>query len=209
MKVALNYTGLLRSWKQCKGNHYEYVWIGNNPDIFFYTDHNPSMWLEEREGDLFKNINWQFTQDQNVNFYPDPFKVHRYHERKVPENTYYQTMRQWHCGFIGFCLIPQNYDIYVRIRPDIIFNGPIDFSKYDCTGKTIYIPEGNDYGGCNDQFAFGNHEVMKIYYSVYQNHHDLWHEGATFHSEGMQLANLNKHGVNIVRIGSPQVTIIR
>lgn len=210
MRVSLNYTGFLRSWQQCKGNHYDNVWV-NKPDFYFYTESDPFRLLEERELKLIMEpgIKAKFNQDQNPVFYPDPFQHHRYHERKVPENTYYQTMRQWHCGFIGFCLIPQGYDIYVRIRPDIVLSGPINFADYDCSGKTIYIPQGNDFGGINDQFAFGNHEVMKIYYSIYQTHHELWHEGATFHSEGMQLANLNKHGVNIVRIGSPQINIVR
>lgn len=210
-KVALNYTGFLRSWQQCKGNHYDNVWVNNNPDLYFYCDGYPTINFEKREAELFGGAIRRIfsTIDQNVNFYPNPFKEHRYHERKVPENTYYQTMRQWHCGFIGFCLIPQGYDIYVRIRPDIVLNGPINFANYDCTGKTIYIPQGNDFGGINDQFAFGNHDVMKIYYSIYQTHHELWHEGVVMHSEGMQLANLNKHGVQIIRIGSPQVNIVR
>jgi hypothetical protein len=184
----------------------------NNCDAFFFTDKMPQLLFENREVKYFQRDEEQhffWTKDENVNFYPDPFQHHRYHERKAPENTYYQTMRQWHCGFIGFCLVPQGYDIYVRIRPDITFNAPLDFSKFDCSRKVIYIPQGNDYGGINDQFAFGNHEVMKIYYSVYQTHHELWHEGALFHSEGMQLANLNKHGVEIVRYGSPQVNIVR
>jgi hypothetical protein len=110
---------------------------------------------------------------------------------------------------IGFNLIPKGYDIYVRIRPDTIFNGKLDFSQFDCTGKRIYIPQGMDYGGINDQFAFGNHEVMKIYYSVYQNCHELFNEGHKWHSEGMQLANLQKHGVEIVRYGAPQINIVR
>ena len=209
MRIALNYTGLLRSWQQCKGNHYDNVWVPNKCDAFFYSDIDPELIMEERELEYFHEGKLLFIQDENVNFYPDPWAKHRYSERMVPENTVCQTLRQWHCGLIGFCLIPQGYDIYVRIRPDISFNGKINFADYDCTGKTIYIPQGNDFGGINDQFAFGNHEVMKIYYSIYQTHHDLWHEGKIFHSEGMQLANLNKHGVNIVRIGSPQVTIIR
>lgn len=211
MSVALNYTGLLRSWQQCKGNHYDNIWSGNDCDHYFFTDNDPFRNLEEREAKyLFPSERRiGFTKDQNVDWYPNPFAAHRYDSNKAPENTVAQTFRQWHCGMIGFHLIPKGYDIYVRIRPDTVFNSKMDFSKYDCTGKTIYIPQGNDYTGINDQFAFGNHEVMKIYYSVYLNCHDLWHEGHRFTSEGMQLANLNKHGVNIVRIGAPQVTIMR
>lgn len=202
MRIALNYTGQLRSWNpQCKVNHLENIW-SYAADAYFYTDHDP-----EVIGHFEARV--KFTKDQNVNWYPDPFQHHRYHDRKAPENTYYQTMRQWHCGFIGFNLIPQGYDIYVRIRPDIIFNGKLDFHEFDCSQKVIYIPQGNDYWGINDQFAFGNHEVMKIYYSVYQNHHELWHEGTTFCSELMQLRNLEKNGVQIKRFGTPQQQIVR
>lgn len=202
MRIALCYTGLLRSWyPQCKGNHLEFIW-NYATDAYFYTDKDPEV-IGQYEARV------RFTQDQNVDWYPDPFKPHRYDSRKAPENTVCQTLRQWHCGMIGFNLIPKGYDIYVRIRPDIVFNGKLDFSAFDCSGKVIYIPQGNDYWGINDQFAFGNHEVMKIYYSVYQNHHDLWHEGVTFCSEKMQLENLNKHGVEIRRFGNPQQHIVR
>lgn len=218
-KVALCYTGLLRSWQQCKGNHYDNVWVGNNADLFFYTDKAPYYEkLETRELDYYELASvlegdygerGHYVQDQNTDWYPDPFKPHLYDKNKAPENTIYQTFRQWHCGMIGFNLIPKGYDIYVRIRPDITFNGKLDFSQFDCTGKKIYIPQGMDYTGINDQFAFGNHEVMKIYYSVYQNCHELFNEGHRFTSEGMQLANLQKHGVEIVRFGSPQQIIVR
>ena len=207
MKVALNYTGLLRSWQQCKGNHYENIWA-KETDLFFYTDKDPLDNVENRERE-FLISNSRFTKDQNTDWYPDPFKPHLYDKNKAPENTIYQTFRQWHCGMIGFNLIPKGYDIYVRIRPDITLAGPINFADYDCAGKKIYIPQGNDFGGINDQFAFGNHDVMKIYYSVYQNCHELFNEGHKFHSEGMQLANLQKHGFEIVRYGSPQVNIVR
>lgn len=209
LKVALNYTGLLRSWKQCKGNHYENIWQGNDCNLFFFSDKNPLQNMEAREIDYVYNHEFEFNQDENVDWYPNPWALHRYDSNKAPENTVAQTFRQWHCGMIGFHLIPKGYDIYVRIRPDTVFSGGLNFADYDCSGKTIYIPQGLDFGGINDTFAFGNHEVMKIYYSVYLNCHDLWHEGHRFHSEGMQLANLNKHGINIVRIGTPQITIIR
>lgn len=201
MKIALVYSGLLRSWyPQCKGNHGQNIWDVNELDMYFYTDEDPH---------VNEKFNSKFVKDEHVRWYPDPFKEHRYHERKAPENTYYQTMRQWRANYLAFSLVPQGYDIYVRIRPDIEFNGKLDFSQFDCSGKTIYIPQGLDYGGICDQFAFGNYEVMKIYYSVFENVHELYHEGKIFHSESMQLNNLQKHGVNIVRYQHPQVNIVR
>lgn len=200
MKIALVYSGLLRTWERCRWSHFEYV-VNPDCDLFFYTDECPFT------SDGKQVAHW--IKDEHVRWYPDPFKEHRYHERKAPENTYYQTMRQWRANYLAFSLVPQGYDIYVRIRPDIEFNGKLDFSQFDCTGKTIYIPQGLDFGGCNDTFAFGNYEVMKIYYSVFENAHELYHEGKIFHSESMQLNNLLKHGVNIVRYPHPQVNIVR
>lgn len=196
-KTALVYTGLLRSWQQCKGNHREYLWNGIQTDLFFYTDNDPEL------------VDCQWIKDEHVNWYPDPFKDHRYATRKAPENTVYQTYRQWRANYIGFAMVPQGYDIYCRVRPDTVLNGKLNFADFDCSGKRIYIPQGMDYGGINDQFAFGNYEVMKIYYSVFENVHELWHEGAIFHSETMQLKNLQKHGVEIVRYGAPQINIVR
>ena len=78
MKVALCYTGLLRSWQQCKGNHYDNVWVGNKPDFYFYTDKSPIENLEERESVLLYTSKIVYTQDQNIDWYPDPFKPHLY-----------------------------------------------------------------------------------------------------------------------------------
>lgn len=194
-RVALIYTGFLRSWDLCKANHIDYI-HSENTDCFFYTDKDPQ----------FPGV---FHQIQDLDFYPDPFKDHRYATRKRPENTVYQTFRQWHANFVGFCLVPRGYDIYCRIRTDIKFNGKLHFHEYDCSGNTIYIPDGNDYGGVNDQFAFGNYEVMKTYYSVYVNCHELWNDGVEWHSEGMQLSNLQRNKINISRFGSPQQHIMR
>jgi hypothetical protein len=201
MKIALSYSGYLRTWSQCKPNHYENI-ITPDCDLYFYT--------YTHEDPLYKDADnkYYYTRIPQP-FHDDPFEPHKFDSRKAPENTHNQTVNQWINNFVGFCLIPNTYDIYVRIRPDMKFNGKLDFSKYDCTGNTIYIPQGMDFGGINDQFAFGNHKVMKAYFSVLLNYGDLWHEGTIFHSESMQLANLNSQGINIVRFGSPQHDLIR
>lgn len=203
-KVALCYTGNLRTWERCKHNHKENIW-SNDTELFFYTYENPF--------DDFLNTSGLSSHWKQIvePFYPNPFGYHKYSERKAPENQVFNTMNQWINNFIGFRLIPKGYDIYVRIRPDLNFNGKLDFSQYPCSdeGNVIYIPQGMDFGGINDQFAFGGYEAMKTYYSVLFNCHDLWDEGTIFHSESMQLANLNKRGIQIVRIGSPQHDIVR
>lgn len=201
MRIALNYTGYLRTWEYCKPNHYENI-ITDECELFFYT--------YDFKDPLYKDADnkYHFTRIPQP-FYSDPFGEHRYNTRKAPENTAHQTLNQWVNNFVGFCLVPNTFDVVVRIRTDLKFNGRLNFHDYDCSGRTIYIPQGMDFGGVNDQFAFGNYEVMKAYYSVLLNCGELWKDGTIFHSETMQLANLNSQGINIVRIGSPQHDIIR
>jgi hypothetical protein len=210
LKIALIYTGQLRTWELCRHNHAENIYT-KDCSMYWHTYEEPDVKTVMSSDNLEKysidGFRWHFVKVPEP-FYPDPFKEHKYAARKRPETSVYQTLGQWHTNFIGFCLVPRGYDVYVRIRPDIKFNGRLDFTQYDYTGNNIYIPEGNDYGGVNDQFAFGNYDVMKAYYSVYLNCHQLWEDGVEFHSEGMQQSNLNRQQINIVRM-NPQVNILR
>lgn len=196
MKICLLYTGYLRTWDQCRANHQMNIYSPDT-DLFFYT-------YEKPEGVEFK----QWVQIPKP-YYPDPFKAHKYNERKRQETSVFQSLNQWCNNFVGFRTLPLGYDIYVRIRPDIKFNGRLNFTDFDVSGNNIYIPEGHDYGGCSDLFGFGNYNVMEKYYSVFLNCHRLWNDGAEFHSEGMQMTNLRREGVNIVRYGHAQIDIIR
>jgi hypothetical protein len=173
--------------------------------MWFYTYESPSFALLKDLSEPKHPHRWRQIFEP---FFPDPFKKHRYFERMAPENTVYNTWNQWFNNLMAFVQTTPGFDIYCRIRPDIKFNGKLDWDQYDCSKKVIYIPQGHDFGGINDQFAFGNREVMKIYYSVFINCHDLWHDGVLFHSETMQLENLRRNGVEIVRI-QPQHDIIR
>ena len=202
-QIALIYTGNLRTFMaECRTNHGEYIYT-KDCSFYWYTYEEPEIKTVLTHPNLEKysidGFRWHFVKVPE-SFYPDPFKEHKYATRMRKENTVYQTLAQWHTNFVGFCLVPRGYDVYVRIRPDIKFNGRVNFDDFDCTGNNIYIPDGNDYGGVNDQFAFGSYEVMKVYYSVYVNCHQLWEDGVEWHSEGMQLSNLQRHGINIVRI---------
>lgn len=183
MRIALIYTGHLRTWDKCRTNH-EGNFTGHDFVSFWHTYEHPG------NAPIFTAIPCEFYRDMND---------HRFNTNKRPEASVANSLNQWHNMFIGFCLVPCDYDIYVRIRPDIMVGG-IDFNQYDCKGNNVYIPEEKDYGGINDQFAFGSYEVMKKYYSVYLNHAALFDEGVTFHTETMMLKNLEKQGVNIVRI---------
>ena len=61
------------------------------------------------------------------------------------------------------------YDCVMSLRTDLIFQNNFKFNFNNLIENTIYIPSGNDYGGINDQFAYGKIEPMKIYMYIIDN----------------------------------------
>lgn len=210
MRIALLYSGFLRTWDLCWKNQCDNIWLSilnqyhTYPYLYFFTDKNPC--ISQECSDFMLEYKW--TPLPAKPFYPDGWAPHPYQANKSPEGNVYQTLRQWQGNFVGFSIVPSDYDVYVRIRPDIKFNGPLTFQKPE--PKTIYIPEGMDYRGINDQFAYGDYETMKVYFQVFENYHFLWRDkGVMFNSEAMQKANLENKGITVVRFGSPQHDLIR
>lgn len=185
MKVAILYSGHLRTWDRCKVNHERYLYT-NETDLYFYTYDHP------------ENTNYkQFIKIPNTYY---NYEIHDFDSNRNPITSPPNTIQSWHNLFINFCLVPDNYDCYVKNRCDIEFNSSIKFSDFEMNDSNIYIPVGNDHcGGVNDQFAFGNYNVMKKYYSIYLEYPRLFSDGLVFHTEYYVTQNLLRKGVNIIR----------
>lgn len=67
--------------------------------------------------------------------------------------------------------------------------------------NTIYIPEGEDHGGLNDRFAYGNYESMKIYCHLYDQIDTLSHP--ELHPESILKEYVDITGLTVVRFPSP------
>jgi hypothetical protein len=176
MRVALIYSGQERTWERCKQSHEDAIYTGDTV-VFWHTV-------------------------EALKVYPHFYQLdgHPYDQNRRPETVVASSLNQWHNNFIAFSLVPRDFDVYVRIRPDITFSGRIDFSQ-DYSGLKVYIPHGHNYwDGVNDQIAFGNWESMRRYYSVYLNHGDIFREGVEFHTERYVTQNLIRQGVEIIRI---------
>jgi hypothetical protein len=186
MKIAVLYSGHLRSWNRVKSNQ-ENSFYTPKTDTFFYT-------YDEPENTKYKS----FVRIPGT-YYDQPLSI--YDANKNPITCTDNTLQAWHNLFVGFCLVPKTYDVYVKSRCDIELSGKIDFTKYDINDTNIYIPSGNDhFGGKNDQFAFGSYSVMKKYYSIYLEHQNLFRKGLVFHTELYVTENLKAKGVNIIRL---------
>ena len=68
----------------------------------------------------------------------------------------------------GIDLIPDDeYDIIMYARTDLVYQQQIDLALG--SDNDIYVPEGSDWGGLNDQMCYGAPRAMKLYASLYDN----------------------------------------
>lgn len=92
-----------------------------------------------------------------------------------------------------------NYDVIISLRIDTIFNSELIFDNIN--DNTIYIPENFDFGGINDQVAYGNLSVMKKYMNIFNNCEIILEKGTTIpHPESLTLANINFYNLDICRV---------
>lgn len=103
-----------------------------------------------------------------------------YSGNKAGETSIINTLNQWRNRKLAFDEMATGALIVIS-RLDIRFTGKIDFSIV--TPGIVYIPEGQDYGGLNDQFAFGDYGAMMWYTRLYDHIDSYWESGVKFHPE--------------------------
>jgi hypothetical protein len=106
------------------------------------------------------------------------------------------------------------YDIVVKYRADINSDKILDLRSSKTNLKrlnfnypiypivqenTVYIPKGNDFGGLNDQIAYGDLCAMEKYCAVFSNIVKICNDGHRFHPETLVMRNLERERVNVAR----------
>ena len=124
-----------------------------------------------------------------------------YSSNKAGETSVINTLNQWRNRKLAFDQMATG-EMIVISRSDLMFTGKIDFSIV--TPNIVYIPEGQDYGGFNDQFAFGDYSAMQWYTRLYDFIDEYWEAGCKFHPETL----LAYHLRNTMVIRVPQQTQI-
>jgi uridine kinase len=111
---------------------------------------------------------------------------------------------QWYRINKCFSYIPDEYDVIVRIRPDlkILINEThfIDTITNSIDGN-IYIPSGfdTDKDHLNDQIAYGSYAIMKEYCSLFSTISYV----TDYSSEAYLYKYLNSKSINIIRPSIP------
>jgi hypothetical protein len=200
MRIAVLYSGFLNGWNLNLPSNRTCLFT-DETDLYFYTYDEPTNVTIKQ----YVPIGTQ-TQKELV-FYSSEYyrKVRDLHG----DNKYYtpaqhaNILQQWHNLFVGFCLVPDDYDVYIKSRGEIMLHGKIDFHQYDMSKKVVYIPSGNDFAGINDQFAFGNYEVMRIYYELYIDYFKIHGFLIPYSPETSLLEHLVRNRIEIIRTNPP------
>jgi len=90
------------------------------------------------------------------------------------------------------------YDCVIRYRSDLHLDQPFPLT----TGtdlSAIHVPMYGNFGGINDQLAFGNSALMDIYCSLYSNIENLLQNGANLNPEKLLMAHVNSYNIPIIK----------
>jgi hypothetical protein len=167
MKIAVLFSGRINRFQE----HYDNIMtnIVQNNDADFFLSHSP-----ECDEDIHKfcTIYHPKTVNNNTITYMD-LSSYTCHPQSNSHNVMcmwvnrqrvFQDMRDY--------MVKNNiwYDIIISTRLDTWCYETLNLSKYDNLSDTdIYIPNGCDWGGLNDQLAFGNYYAMEKYMMLYSN----------------------------------------
>jgi hypothetical protein len=93
-----------------------------------------------------------------------------------------------------------SFDIVFKWRTEIYFDDNIKLKINDIANireNTIYIPNCNDWGGLNDQIAYGNLNTMKLYSDLYN--HLTTYNTVRCHPETLLKYHVTTNKINIER----------
>jgi len=87
------------------------------------------------------------------------------------------------------------FDCVIRIRSDSLIRNDLILTEYNM--NNLNIPNGGDWGGLNDQFAFGNSDVMNLYSETFNNIKKI--KRSMYHPEMILRESMELYSINIDR----------
>lgn len=175
-----------------------------------FNDHNVTYFISINDTDLDKMFLSLFIRDTNISHecihvQQCQLPSHVYAFKKKEETSYFNTYSMFYHNKICFTLVEKYtkkynicFDVVLKFRTDINPNESITFSN-PVEQNTLYIPIGYNYGGVNDQIAYGNINAMFVYCSCVDEIENICHAGTLFHPETILNIFLTKHKLQICR----------
>lgn len=203
MKVAIYYSGRVEHAKAAYlKNKEQILQIGNKYNVMHFASLNESVNSNEFI-EIFKN-DFGITEDQiNIEKTIVPSDIQ---ELKIPVSGKLNNMfSMFYHNMKSLELIKKyqekhncKFDIVVKYRADIFSGTPLAFPT-TVKENTIYIPDGSDWGGINDQIAFGDFSSMQKYSDCVLQFQDLGQSIRRYHPESILKAYLKKSNLSIQR----------
>lgn len=198
MKIAVLFTGRITGWDKCLQTLKDkFIGLYEQVDVFLSLDmKEPTEEVEEFKKHF--NIVSEYYEAYNKCLKdPPPFRSEETRERNTLSMFYHNMMAM--NLVLDQMKKGKTYDVVVKFRADISCDNSF-IIPYHIIPNTLYIPNGFNFRGINDQIAFGNLFAMTIYCSIY--HHIpkyVYKEQAIFNPEFLLMFHLNLHNLNIMR----------
>jgi hypothetical protein len=216
MKIAIIYTGAMRSFDKCWANHKWHV-LRHFQDAKIYC-------VTEQDEDAGKSLLFgafdatvrEVKQPEMVipKGCPDewqpgrPYMHEPYHISVDPRAVLGQLwmLRE---GWRLYQEANEPADLIIRIRPDLWFHSfdmPSFIRAWKSNPATTYIDGGGAlaftpwwgrFGGCNDRFALLGTKAAEAYFTAYDHIHAMISEGAPLHPETLVHYAMKRVGISI------------
>ena len=194
MRIAVLVYGRLQFCDTQYMNILEQIGKVHEIDFFMSSDNSPKDQLDSFL-ELYKPIHYTndpIQHDLNLDHYPG----------KREETNLDHMIRHFINKYRVFSLLeqyPVSYDVVISLRIDLEIQSP--FLLDNIEENTIYIPQGYDWNGINDQIAYGKKEVMKKYHMIVKNITTLLdNQWSIPHPESLTYANIEHQSILIKRV---------
>jgi hypothetical protein len=212
MKIAILISGRIHKYKE----HYENIkqMIIQHHEVDFFLSHSPELnenieeFIEIYQPKCINNDELLFSKDYSkIQLHPLT-NIHNFMSMVYNRNRVFHLMEK----YVFENNIPM-YDLILSFRIECLSLHMLDFETIlqtnakdnetnddiNINDNTVFVPNGYDWGGLNDQLAFGNYKTMKIYMNLYNDIWTLMKEQPNFGPETILLGHLIKNNVNISR----------
>lgn len=217
MKVALQISGELRSFKSYYTNYKQQILDNVKPDIFLSTWNNLLHQRIPNEGtlkeyvDLYNPIAYEYENfcdkylnssgiNNVINIVKNKPKIHTYRDCK---NIIYMFYKRFRCNkiFEEYCnLNNKQYDVVIVTRTDLIFCEPLLIEQVKLAKNQLLIPMGADFeNGICDIFVMGPPDLINVYCSLYNYIEKYVEKNTMFHPEHLLKYHLEDNGIPFKR----------
>jgi len=226
MRIALCFSGMLRTWDKCIPSIIQHVILANPQhqfDSFISTwdvrGRNPVWWESTKDLDRVDFNTIRFPELNIKTFMVDTYEnsdLMKMVERETKDGGRFFPMSGPQCN--PHNVMPMlkkieqahnlavdnsnsgvHYDLFVKLRTDLLFSGDMQFSEP--REHTIFMPDHECWGpgALNDQLLYGAPWMLAIHASIFQKLPVIFNAIRTLHPESILDYWYRSLNVNVIK----------